>query len=145
MSLRPLELTLHTALGAVSLVRTSAEALLGSPQVPAPEADVPAEPGPPPPRPEPEEPPEPPEPAHVDTGVTPVAEYAEPGAEDGAGPEIDIAEPWPGYDQLTAAEVERALAEASSEALAAARLYEAMHKERKSVLQAIDRRLAHAR
>lgn len=145
MSLRPLELTLHTALGAVGLVRTGAEALLGSPAPPTGERDhVPAEPGPPPPR-APEAPPEPPEPVHVDEGVTPVAEYAEPGAEDGAGPEIEIAEPWTGYDRLTASEVGRTLAGAGPEALGAARLYEASHKARKSVLDVIDRRLAHAR
>jgi hypothetical protein len=142
MSLRPVELTLHTALGALGLVRTGAEALLGSPAPPTTEGEpVPAEPPPPP---EPKFEPDPPEPVHVDEGVTPVAEFAEPGAEDGAGPEIEIAEPWPGYDQLTAAEVERTLAEASPEALAAARLYESSHKARKSVLESIDRRLAHA-
>jgi hypothetical protein len=148
IGLRPVEMALHTALGAVGLVRTGAEALLGSPQPGFPvtrEGDpVPAEPGPPPPRREPAPPPEPPVPDHVDEGVTPVAEFAEPGAEDGAGPEIEIAEPWAGYDRLTVAEVQRALSEASPAALAAARLYESSHKARRSVLEAIDRRLAHA-
>jgi hypothetical protein len=147
MSLRPVEMALHTALGAVGLLRTGAEALLGSPQPGFPVArdrdPVPAEPAPSPRR-GAAPPAEPPEPDHVDEGVTAVAEFAEPGAEDGAGPEIEIAEPWAGYDRLTATEVQRSLAEASPAALGAARLYESSRKARRSVLEAIDRRLAHA-
>lgn len=78
----------------------------------------------------------------MDEGVTPVAEFAEPGAEDGAGPEIEVAEPWDGYDQMTAPEIQRALADAEPAALAAVRLYESVNKGRSSVLEAVDRRLA---
>src|SRR4051812_7197173 len=152
MGLRSVEVGLQAALGAVGLLRTGAEAVLGGPQPEVPQTSdeerPPARPSPPPrraPRTAPEsppEPPEPPEPDHVDEGITPVAEFAEPGAEDGAGPEIDVDEPWDGYDAMRAPEIQRALAEAAPAALGAVRLYESMHKGRRSVLDAVDRRLA---
>src|SRR5215211_5242430 len=42
-------------------------------------------------------------PDHVDEEVVLVAETAEAGAEDGAGPELRVDPPWEGYDQMTAA------------------------------------------
>ena len=78
----------------------------------------------------------------MDEGITPVAEFAEPGAEDGVGPEIDVAEPWDGYGRMRAQEIQRALADAEPAALAAVRLYESANKGRRSVLEAVDRRLA---
>ena len=90
--------------------------------------------------PEPEPPPEA-EPVHVDTGVETVAEVAEPGAEDGAHAELSVEEPWEGYRRMNATEVQRALADAGPEALAAVRLYESTHRRRRSVLNAVDRRL----
>jgi hypothetical protein len=44
-------------------------------------------------------------PDHVDEEVVLVAEVAEEGAEDGAGPELHIDEPWEGYDRMAAVEV----------------------------------------
>ncbi|HEX2231918.1 MAG TPA: hypothetical protein VHG69_00965 [Thermoleophilaceae bacterium] len=94
-------------------------------------------------RPSPASPPhEPPrEEDHVDEGAVVVAEVAEAGAEDGAGAQLDIEEPWDGYDRMTAEEISAALAGASREAVAAVQLYEAVGKGRDSVLEAAERRL----
>lgn len=73
-----------------------------------------------------------------------VAESADAGAADGAGAQIRIDEPWKGYGKLTAKEVNDRLATASPESLAVARLYETAHRNRVTVLKAIDRRLAAA-
>jgi hypothetical protein len=144
IGLRAAEMGLQAALGAVGLVRAGAETLLGSERpVDAEREPVPAEPPPPPREPAPP-PPEPREPEHVDEEVVPVAEFAEPGAEDGAGAEIEVDEPWDGYDRLTAAEVQRALADASVEALGVVRLYESTHRGRPSVLETVDQQLARA-
>jgi hypothetical protein len=78
---------------------------------------------------------------HVDEGAVLVAETAEAGAEDGAGPELEVEEPWEGYDLMSADEVTVLLEEASREALAAVELYEATAKNRASVLEAAERRL----
>jgi hypothetical protein len=86
--------------------------------------------------------PEPPaEEQHVDEGAVLVAEVAEPGAEDGAGPEFDVEEPWENYDRMTAEEIGDRLSAASREAVAAVQLYEAVTKSRDSVLEAAERRL----
>jgi ferritin-like metal-binding protein YciE len=53
-------------------------------------------------------------------------------------------EPWPGYDELTAAEVQSALSEADDERVEQARLYERAHKNRASVLKATERELSAA-
>lgn len=86
--------------------------------------------------------PEPPEPEHVDTGVSLVAETAETGAEEGAGPEIRVQQPWPGYDGMRAAEVVERLAEAPDETAAVVQLYEQTHKARRQILTASERQLA---
>lgn len=52
------------------------------------------------------------------------------------------APPFAGYDELTAAEVGKRLAGLSATELAAVRGYEAAHAKRKTVLAAVDRRLA---
>ena len=93
-------------------------------------------PAPPPPAPEP-----PAEEEHVDEGAVLVAEVAEAGAEDGAGPELEVEEPWDGYDRMTAEEIGDRLSTASREAVAAVQLYEAVTKSRDSVLEAAERRL----
>ena len=83
--------------------------------------------------------PEPPAPApavHVSEEPVLVAEFAEDGAEDGAGPELRIDEPWEGYSSMTAAEIRRRLREADAATVAAVRLYEAANKGRSTVLQA---------
>lgn len=78
-------------------------------------------------------PPEPPAPAvHVSEEPVLVAEFAE----DGAGPELRIDEPWEGYSSMTAAEIRRRLREADAATVAAVRLYEAANKGRSTVLQA---------
>jgi hypothetical protein len=80
-------------------------------------------------------------PDHVDEEVVLVAEVAEEGAEDGAGPELHIDEPWEGYDRLTAVEVCDRLRAAPAELAAAVELYEATRKSRRSVLEAAERAL----
>jgi hypothetical protein len=107
----------------------------GSP--PPPREEPPAQRGPsPPPRREP-----PLEEEHVDEGAVLVAEVAETGAEDGAGAELEIQEPWDGYDEMTADQIVDVISDAGRESLAAVELYEAMNKNRHTVLEAAERRL----
>lgn len=70
-----------------------------------------------------------------------VGEFAERGAEDGAGAQIMLDEPWPGYDAATAEAVTNELAGADAAELAVVELYELAHKARKTVLEAASRRL----
>jgi hypothetical protein len=65
-----------------------------------------------------------------------VAEVADPGAEDGAGAQVSVAEPWDGYSRMKAADVIDRLAIASPEEIAVVQLYEAMHRRRKTVIEA---------
>jgi hypothetical protein len=83
----------------------------------------------------------PPEPDHVDEEVVLVAEVAEAGAEEGAGAEVHVDEPWEGYRAMSAADIRARLADAGPGEAAAVKLYEAAHKERSSVIEAADRRL----
>jgi ferritin-like metal-binding protein YciE len=53
-------------------------------------------------------------------------------------------EPWPGYDELTAAEVQTAINEADDDRVKAIRSYERAHKARTRVLKATERELATA-
>ncbi len=53
-------------------------------------------------------------------------------------------EPWTGYDELTAAEVQAALSEADEERVQKTRSYERAHKNRTSVLKATERVLSDA-
>jgi hypothetical protein len=80
-------------------------------------------------------------PDHVDEEVVLVAETAEEGAEDGAGPEIRVDPPWDGYDRMTAAEIRDRLAAADGVLAAAVSLYETTHKSRRTVLDAAERAL----
>ncbi len=80
-------------------------------------------------------------PDHVDEEVVLVAETAEEGAEDGAGPELHIDPPWDGYDEMTAADVRDRLAVASPVEAAAVELYESAHKSRRTVIDAAARAL----
>jgi hypothetical protein len=82
-----------------------------------------------------------PEPAHVSEEPELVEEIAEPGAEDGAGASIEIAEPWPGYRGLTAAEVIARIDDATPAELAGIELYESVHRNRQTVLAAAQRSL----
>jgi hypothetical protein len=70
-----------------------------------------------------------------------VDSYAEPGAEDGPGASVHVAEPWKGYGHMTADDVVARLAAASPEELAAVELYERLHRGRRTVLTAAARRL----
>ena len=80
-------------------------------------------------------------PDHVDSEVVLVAETAEAGAEDGAGPELHVDPPWDGYDQMTAADIRDRLAAGTAIEAAAVELYEATGKSRRTVLDAAERAL----
>ena len=54
------------------------------------------------------------------------------------------AEPWAGYDELTAAEVIAVLSEGDDDRINAVRSYERAHKNRAGVLKAAERELANA-
>lgn len=87
---------------------------------------------------EPQEPPAA-EPVHVSEEPELVAEVAEQGAEAGAGAEVTLEEPWPGYDTMTAADIVDRLVTEDTAAAAAVSLYEAAGKGRSSVLKATSR------
>jgi hypothetical protein len=89
--------------------------------------------------------PAPAESAHIDTDDELVEEVAEPGAEDGAGAQVHIAEPWAGYRELRAADVISRLAAASAEELAAIELYELSGRKRRTVIAAAQRELGNRR
>ena len=78
---------------------------------------------------------------HVSEDVEFVEAFAEPGAEEGAGAEVHIDEPWTGYAGLTANEIIARLRDASAEELAAVELYEARHRARPTVLAASEGQL----
>jgi hypothetical protein len=105
-------------------------------ETPPPRADAPPA--------EPDAPPAVPDeliPDHVEEEVVLVAETAEEGVEDGAGPELHVDPPWDGYDQMTAADIRDRLAAASAAEAAAVELYEATGKSRRTVLDAAERAL----
>lgn len=81
-------------------------------------------------------------PDHVDEETVLVAESAEAGAEDGAGPELTIEAPWEGYDDMTAADIRDRLAAATAVEAAAVELYEASRKNRRTVIDAAARVLS---
>jgi hypothetical protein len=89
--------------------------------------------------PEPPRPPAPPD--HVDEEPVLTAEFAEEGAEDGAGAEVHVDEPWEGYGEMKVPEVTARLASASTIELAAVQLYESSHRKRSSVLRDVEKRL----
>lgn len=122
---------------------------------PQPEA-APPRPQPPPPRPEAARPPVSPADAagpaiparptpagakEVDDTAVPAGEFGERGAEEDAGAEVTVGPPWEGYDELTAADIQRRLADADRETVAAVALYEGSHRDRRSVIRATERRL----
>ncbi len=84
-------------------------------------------------------PPPPPSPKAKEVDEEPVltAEFAEEGAEDGAGAEVRVDEPWEGYSQMRVDEIKQRLSGASPAELAAVELYEVGHRGRKSVLAAV--------
>jgi hypothetical protein len=80
------------------------------------------------------------EPAHVSEEPELVAEAAERGAEEGAGAEVHVEEPWPGYRGMTAADIKSRLRSAPPAVAAAVSLYEASGKGRTSVLEVAAKR-----
>jgi len=81
---------------------------------------------------------------HVEREAVLVAESADEQAADGAGAEVHVAEPWPGYGEMTAADIIDRLAVADAGILAVVRLYESSHSKRVTVLREADRLLAAA-
>ena len=81
------------------------------------------------------------QPAHVSEEPVLVRESAEPGAEEGAGARVTVAEPWNGYGRMTAPDVIDRISTATVAELAAMRLYEARHRSRRTVLAAVDRQM----
>ena len=72
-----------------------------------------------------------------------VAQSADPGATSGGpGAQIRVDEPWDGYGELTAKQVIAELPAASPAVLAVVRMYEAAHRNRRTVIGDVDRRLA---
>jgi hypothetical protein len=109
---------------------------------PAPSASAAAPPAPPP---EPAVPSGPaPERLHVSTEPELVRESAEPGAEDGAGAQIRVDEPWPAYRHMKARDVIARLSFATRAELAAVELFELAHANRTSVVVAAQRALKKA-
>jgi outer membrane biosynthesis protein TonB len=100
----------------------------------APVAVVVPEPEPEPPAPEPEPP------AHLDTESELVGEFAEEGAEEGAGASVHVDEPWEGYRRMRVADIRDRIGVAGSEELAVIQLYEITHRRRRTVLDAVERR-----
>ena len=82
------------------------------------------------------------EPTHVSEEPELVEELAEPGAEEGAGAQVNVREPWEGYGRMNARDVVARLAAADPAELAAIELYERAHRNRRTVLNALGRRLA---
>ena len=81
------------------------------------------------------------EPVHVSEEPELVREEAEPGAEDGAGAQLRVIEPWNGYARMNARDVITRARQASPAELATVRLYEARNRSRQTVLAAVDRQL----
>jgi hypothetical protein len=84
--------------------------------------------------------PEPEPPVHLDVEPELVAEFSDPGAEEGAGAELHVNEPWDGYQQMSAADVRDRVAVAEAAELAVVQLYESSHRKRRTVLDAVERR-----
>jgi hypothetical protein len=83
---------------------------------------------------------EPGESAHIDDELELVGEFAEPGAEDGAGAEVRVDEPFGGYKRMRVADVRDRVARASVAELAVIQLYEQFNRNRQSILTAVERR-----
>src|SRR4051794_29707574 len=72
------------------------------------------------------------EPAHIDDEPELVAEFSDPGAEEGAGAELHVDEPWHGYRSMSAADVRERVAVAEAAELAVVQLYESTHRKRRA-------------
>lgn len=120
----------------VRAVRLAADQLRGEPEPDRPGTrPAPPRPAPPAPRAAPPDPAE----EHVTVEAT-LVETVGPEREPGA--DIEIAEPWPGYDEMSAREIAQRVRDSDSAVAAAVRLYEGAHKERSTVLDAAERVLS---
>jgi hypothetical protein len=79
---------------------------------------------------------EPAEPVHIEVEEELVAQVADPGAEEGPGPQLSVDEPWEGYSKMKAADIVDRLAAAGPAEVAVVQLYESTHRRRKTVLDA---------
>jgi hypothetical protein len=80
-------------------------------------------------------------PVHVSEEPELVEEFAEPGAEQGAGAELHVDPPWDDYDRMNAKQVISRIASADAALLAAVQLYEGTHRRRQTILNAAQREL----
>jgi WS/DGAT/MGAT family acyltransferase len=76
---------------------------------------------------------------HVDPEVELVAESADQGAQEGAGAQVQVDLPWPGYDRMRAVDIAERLQAADPGLAGVVRLYEAAHRGRRRVMEATDR------
>lgn len=70
-----------------------------------------------------------------------VAESADEGAQDGAGAQIEVDEPWPEYRRMTAAQILDRLSDADAAEIAVVRLFEGSNRDRRSVMRFTERAL----
>jgi hypothetical protein len=70
-----------------------------------------------------------------------VEEFAEPGAEQGAGAEVHVDPPWDDYERMNARQVISRIASADPAKLAAVQLYEGSNRRRQTILNAVEREL----
>lgn len=80
-------------------------------------------------------------PEHVSEEPELVLESAERGAEEGAGASVTVLEPWEGFAGMNARTVISRLSQATAAELAAVQLYERAHRDRRTVLEAVEREL----
>lgn len=81
------------------------------------------------------------EPVHVSEEPVLIDEFAEPGAEQGAGAEVHVDPPWDGYERMTAKQVITRLGTADSAELAAVQLHEGTNRRRQTIMNAVERAL----
>src|SRR5207248_822460 len=70
-----------------------------------------------------------------------VEELAEPGAEEGAGAEFHVEQPWDEYESMNAKDIIARLPRCDAAQLAAVTLYERGHRARHTVLAAVEREM----
>jgi hypothetical protein len=81
-------------------------------------------------------------PEHVSEEATVVAASADRGAEDGAGAEVEVEQPWPGYTKMRALDIIEHLVAEPDAVLSVVLLYEQEHRGRRTVLDAAEHELA---
>jgi len=74
--------------------------------------------------------------------LTLVVDSADEGAENGAGPELRVDEPWPGYDAMRVPEIRDRLSGGDEALAAVVELYEQTHRGRRGVREAAEKVLA---